>query len=96
MVASTRAGRPETMMVAALVTSEDIQMDQTHQPGRHDRYFLHAKLVHASRSGIHSRGAVPMWLLVESNNLNCVGRASNTYGGHWIVKMLRQCCPERE
>ena len=31
----------------------------------------------------------------ESNNLNCVGRASNTYGGHWIVKMLRQCCPER-
>ena len=31
----------------------------------------------------------------ESNNLNSIGRASNTYGGHWIKKMLRQCCPNK-
>lgn len=31
----------------------------------------------------------------ESYNLNSIGRASNTYGGHWIAKMLKQCCPER-
>jgi hypothetical protein len=31
----------------------------------------------------------------ESHNLNCIGRASNTYGGHWIKKMIRQCCPEK-
>lgn len=31
----------------------------------------------------------------ESNNLNAIGRASNTYGAHWIKKMLRQCCPNR-
>lgn len=31
----------------------------------------------------------------ESNNLNSIGRASNTYGGHWIKKMIRQCCPNK-
>ena len=31
----------------------------------------------------------------ESHNLNAIGRASNTYGGHWIKKMIRQCCPRK-
>lgn len=31
----------------------------------------------------------------ESHNLNSIGRASNTHGGEWIKKMLRQCCPEK-
>jgi hypothetical protein len=31
----------------------------------------------------------------ESANLNAVGRASNTYGGRWIKKMIKQCCPEK-
>lgn len=31
----------------------------------------------------------------ESHNLNAIGRASNVYGGHWIKKMIRQCCPEK-
>lgn len=31
----------------------------------------------------------------ESHNLNAIGRASNTYGAHWIAKMVRQCCPEK-
>ncbi len=31
----------------------------------------------------------------ESHNLNSIGRASNTCGGEWIKKMIRQCCPEK-
>lgn len=31
----------------------------------------------------------------ESANLNAIGRASNVYGGHWIRKMVQQCCPEK-
>ena len=31
----------------------------------------------------------------ESHNLNAIGRASNTHGGQWIKKMIRQCCPEK-
>lgn len=31
----------------------------------------------------------------ETHNLNAIGRASNTYGGHWIKRMLKQCCPNR-
>lgn len=31
----------------------------------------------------------------ESYNLNAIGRASNVYGGQWIKKMIRQCCPEK-
>lgn len=31
----------------------------------------------------------------ESYNLNAIGRATNTYGAHWISKMIRQCCPEK-
>lgn len=31
----------------------------------------------------------------ESHNLNAIGRASNTHGGDWIKKMIRQCCPEK-
>jgi hypothetical protein len=31
----------------------------------------------------------------ESHNLCAVGRASNTYGGEWIRKMIRQCCPDK-
>lgn len=31
----------------------------------------------------------------ESNNLNSIGRASNVYGGHWIAKMIKRCCPEK-
>lgn len=31
----------------------------------------------------------------ESQNLNAIGRASNVHGGHWISKMIRQCCPEK-
>jgi len=31
----------------------------------------------------------------ESHNLNAIGRASNTYGGHWIKKMVKQCCPQK-
>lgn len=31
----------------------------------------------------------------ESHNLNAIGRASNVHGGHWIAKMIRQCCPEK-
>lgn len=31
----------------------------------------------------------------ESRNINAIGRASNVYGGHWIAKMIRQCCPEK-
>ena len=31
----------------------------------------------------------------ESKNLNAIGRASNTYGGHWIKKMIKQCCPNK-
>lgn len=31
----------------------------------------------------------------ESANLNAIGRASNTYGAHWIKRMVRQCCPQK-
>jgi hypothetical protein len=31
----------------------------------------------------------------ESWNLNAIGRASNTHGGLWIKKMIKQCCPEK-
>jgi len=30
-----------------------------------------------------------------THRLNAIGRASNTYGGHWIKKMIKQCCPGR-
>lgn len=45
----------------------------------------------------------PLWIVeggsdvaaCESSGLSAVGRASNTHGGEYIKRMIKQCCPEK-
>ena len=46
----------------------------------------------------------PLWIVeggsdvaaCESSGLSAIGRASNTHGGQYIEKMIKQCCPNKK